>query len=992
MVISPQTERLKLGKTVKSGRASLALSALIIACLSLNLSHSALAQQTPETFIEGIEIKGNRRIPEETIRYYIQSKPGDRYQADQVRRDLEAIIALGWFDPMQTRVSEAEGQRGGKIIIFQVREYPIIRDIRYVGLKSVVESEVLAHFKEKHVGLSKESQLNPAKLIAARNAIRELLAEKGHPEATVEAAVEDISPTAVVVFFNVEEGPRVRIKAIEFIGDRNGFSPQRLRRAMKLVKEAGLLASFTSKDIYHKERLQDDLERVRFFLSTAGYLKAVVGEPRIERAGEVSTGIWLPIPGVRKRGPGLKITIPIEVGRRYRIAKVTESGVTLFPPGTITAITGLKQGEIASTEVVRQGVYENIKNLYGDRGYIQADVQLESEFTDQTDTEGEVAFTINVEEGRQFTLRRIEFLGNTHTREVVLRRELLLYEGDPYSKRLWDLSLLSLNRLGLFEEIRERDASTNINDRNQTVDIDLQVKERGHRQINLTGGTSGSTGSSIGFVYSDNNLLGYGESLNVELSAGNRQLYFLLGFTEPYLADKPIRLGLQFQAQRLRFFGSNFFSAGADATAANLGSLFTQRTLGGTVSTSAPLSLLTGRWRKYAHFTRLGLAYSLTGTSIEDPPVNRDTDPGNNLPTYTEKRIVTSRLATSFSFSTLNAAIDPTRGQSLLFSLAISGGLLGGDVRTFSPSLEYKFFKPVLKANSDRPQVLGMRLLAAHIGPFGTPFATQSLSFVGGVPVYERFFLGGEESIRGYNVRSIAPVVQYDSFLSTRGVMAKVYDSSGKLVDPPRGAVAPSVIRGYTFDAPEGACPQMPTPNCNVIKRTSYTSVGGDTQLLYNLEYRVPLVGPVSLAAFADVGTAFNLRRYRDQVVKTDFINQIITPGGVTLNPAGRVATRDELENAPRVPSRLPPGFRAVYLQGDSRAYDIIRLSQQDYRFLAGLRSSLGAELRVQVPMINVPFRLIFAYNPNAKIGITDPGVFPREQRTVVRFSLGRTF
>src|SRR5215813_604757 len=179
-------------------------------------------------------------------------------------------------------------------------------------MKSATESEVLTRFKERHVQVSKESQFDPAKANGARIVLREMLAEKGHPEAKVDVEVEDISATTVALIFNVDEGPRVRIKQIEFIGDRDGFSQRRLRGAMKLVKEAGLISTFTSKDIYFKEKLQDDLERVRYFLGTKGYMQAKIGEPKIEEAGKVSGG--LPLPLLHKSGPGLKLTIPVEVG------------------------------------------------------------------------------------------------------------------------------------------------------------------------------------------------------------------------------------------------------------------------------------------------------------------------------------------------------------------------------------------------------------------------------------------------------------------------------------------------------------------------------------------------------------------------------------------------------------------------------------------------------------------------------------------------------
>ncbi len=996
------------------------LPAFILAVLSLVLARPALAHQPmvgtgQDVLVEDVEVRGNRRIPKESILYYVQSKPGDRYNQALAQRDLEAIIGLGFFDPLQTKLLVDDGPRGGKIIIFQVREYPIIRDLQYRGLKSATESEILTRFKERRTQVTKENQLDPAKVNAARIALRELLAEKGHPQAKVDIEVEDISATAVALIFNIDEGPRVRVKEIVFTGDRDGFSQRRLRGAMKLVKESGLISTFKSADIYFKEKLQDDLERVRFFLGQKGYLQAKYGEPTIEDAGKVSGGLPLPIPGLHKTGPGLRITIPIEVGRRYKISKVEEKGVTIFQPGVISALSGLRAGEYANTKNIQENVYKGIKDLYGTQGYIQAEVAFNPKFNDKTETEGEVEVTLEVDEGRQFTMRRLEFIGNTNTRDVVLRREVLINEGDPYNKRYWDISVLKLNQLGLFDEIKDKDAITRTNDRDQTVDIDLQVKEKGRQQISVNGGVSGFAGSFFGVQYDTNNLLGYGESLSLSLSGGNRQVAASFGFTEPYLLGKPVSLGFQLFAQKYQFVGSGFnFSNASEVLAAsffglsslNADTLFTQRTVGGTISLSTPAYLFANTFlgrkvRKFAGLARLGLSYSLTATSTQDPKVNRDADPTNDIPvTFAQPRIITSRIVPSLFYNSTNASLDPTRGQSLFLGFSLAGGILGGDVSTFAPSIEYKRFMPVFHRRSEHPHVLAMRFRADHIRTFGAPFNSCSgdicsLSFIGGIPIYERFFLGGEYDIRGYNIRSISPVVASDAFLSTKNVAAKVVNPNdpSQLIDAPAGQVDPTVIRNYTFEAPEKGCGETPSANCNVVNsQRFFTPIGGDTQFIYNLEYRVPIISVLSVAAFADIGSVFNARKYEDQITNTGFLRQTITPLGVTLNPAGRAATAEELASAPRDDLGNAIGYRTIFLEGDSRRYDILRNSQANKKLFSDIRSSYGLELRVQMPVINVPFRLIFAYNPQAKTDITDPSVLFIERRTAVRFSVGRTF
>ncbi|NOT62675.1 MAG: outer membrane protein assembly factor BamA [Acidobacteria bacterium] len=990
-------------------------SALLIFC-ALIMGTPACAQTAAaqDVLVEDVEIRGNRRIPKESILYYVQSKPGDRYSQALAQRDLEAVVQLGFFDPIATKFFLDDGPRGGKVIIFQVKEYPIIRDLQYRNMKSATESEVLTRFKERRTQVSKESQLDPAKVNSARLVLRELLAEKGHPDAAVSIEVEDISATTVALIFNVEEGPRVRVKDIVFTGDKADFSQRRLRGAMKLVKESGLIATFTSKDIYFKEKLQDDLERVRFFLGNKGYLQARYGEPVIEPAGTVTSGIpLLPIPGLQKKGPGLRVSIPLEVGRRYKVSKVEEKGVTLFQPGVISAVSGMRQGEYANTKNVQENVYKGIKDLYGTQGYIQAEVNFVPKFTDKTDTEGEVEVTLEVDEGRQFSLRRLEFIGNTNTRDVVLRREVVLNEGDPYNKRYWDISILKLNQLGLFDEIKEKDAITRTNDRDQTVDIDVQVKEKGKQQISVNGGVSGFQGSFFGLDYSTNNLLGYGESLGISLSGGNRSLSASFSFSEPYLFGKPISAGFQLFAQKYQFIGSGFNFNNASQvlqssffglSSFNTDTLFTQQTVGGTISLSSPgyvfANALFGRsrFRNFANQARFGLSYSLTATATQDPAVNRDADPNNNIPvTFEQPRILTSRVTPSLFYNTTNAQLDATRGQSIMLSLSLSGGPLGGDVNTFAPSFEYKRFDPIFRKRTDKPHVLAMRFRADTVRTFGKIFETPSLSFIGGVPIFERFYLGGEYDIRGYNIRSISPVVASDSFLSTRNVKATVEDPADatKRIDAPTGTVDATVLRNFTFQAPERTCTQTlnQASDCNVVNaQTFFTPIGGDTQFIYNLEYRVPILSILSVAAFADVGSVFNSRKYNDQVTSSNYLAQDVIPGGVLLNPSGRVATQEELSSAPKDDLGNAIGYRRVFLEGESRSFSILRNSQANQKFLSDVRSSFGMEVRIQMPVINVPFRLIFAYNPQAKTDLTDPKVLFIERRTAVRFSVGRTF
>src|SRR6266446_16823 len=246
------------------------------------------AQQNQRT-VEAVDITGNRRLRKDDILYYVQTRQGDPYNPEQVQRDYQAILALVFFDKTATRVLIQDGARGGVNVIFEVTELPIIRDLTFEGLKSVAESDVLKAFREKRVGVSKESIYDPVKARNAIRVIKELLAAHGHPNATVEERGEEVSATSRAITFAVREGERVRVVEVQFEGNTN-FSDGKLRGAMKYVKEAGLITRFKGQDILDREKLDVDLRLVDNYMHAKGYLQARHGEPRVESLGPRTTG------------------------------------------------------------------------------------------------------------------------------------------------------------------------------------------------------------------------------------------------------------------------------------------------------------------------------------------------------------------------------------------------------------------------------------------------------------------------------------------------------------------------------------------------------------------------------------------------------------------------------------------------------------------------------------------------------------------------------
>ncbi len=1026
----------------------LAVLSIAIGTASLFVASPARAQQPPQRLVEEVDIQGNRRLRKDDIIYWVQTRPGDPYNADQVARDLQTINALGFFEKTETRVTIEDAPRGGIRVTFYVRELPIIRDIQFEGLKSVSESDVLKTFRERRVGISKEAIYDPVKARTAVRVLKELLAAKGHPNAIIAEGRENVSATSVAITFQVTEGPRVRVAEIQFEGSKV-FKSNKLRDQMKYVKEAGLISRFKDLDILDRQKLDYDLHKVDNYMRSKGYLQARHGEPRIEGLGPRRTGFpILPLPFISSVDDTLKITVPIIDGKLYRLGDLKIEGNSIFSEQAIKSIIGLQKGEVANGEALSKALYENLKKYYGQQGFIQYTAEITPTFKEnpQNPNEGIADFVVTIDEGKQFTLRRLEFTGNTFTRDNVLRREVLINEGDIYNQGMFEFSITRLNQLGYFNPIdKDKDADYRTNEEEGLVDVTVKVSEKGRQQISFNGGVSGIGGSFFGLDYSTNNLFGRGEVLSVNLAAGNRQRSFQFSFTEPYIKNRPITAGFTLFAYSQKFFGEGtFLSQNTSAqqgfldstfgfTTANDTNLFTRNSLGASIFASAPLSEFY-RKRPFTQFSRVGLSYQLAQSSVKDPAVNTTGTADQFIPViYRQPSIITSRATATFVYDTRNASIDPTAGRSLTLAVGLAG--LGGDVRTYQPTIEFTQFYKLRNKKSQHPHVFGFRILAGTTGSFATSAKVRnanSLAFVDGVPIYERFFLGDEFTIRGYNVRSISPITPLDTYITSRNVVVSTNPSGTPIPVP---GLSQSFAAIGTFTGSTGS-------NIAQLPR-AYTATGADTQVLGNFEYRIPIFGnAVSGALFVDVGSAFNLRSNGTQGYSSNFLadqpflstvgvvrcprldqsagagnglarvslNSLAACGGNFSNLAynvvldsligrdNRVVTQAELDQAlgsgPTGSLGLPVGFFPVFMRGDAQTNTVVRLNESLFAKFTDIRSSMGAEVRFQIPILNVPFRLIYAYNPNARKDQIINGFpfFFNEKKTVFRFSVGRTF
>lgn len=896
--------------------------------------------------IEGLEFRGARRVPQDTLRSMIFSKTGDVYNEDTLRRDFMALWNTNRFDDI--KLETEKGDRGGVIVRFVVTERPVIRDIKYEGAKSVTTSDILDRFKERKVGLTVESMYDPNVVNHAAVVLKDLVAEHGHQFATVTPELRRIPPSSLEVIFTVVEGPKIKVGKITILGNE-AFSRRDVVRAMKNLHPIGIPHSIFLEDLFAKtfdsSKLEEDKERVRDAYQKKGYFtaKALDETLKIRDVGGAKGGIHIPIIKENRPGKAEDITLPVEEGQRYYLAKIDFEGVKLFRSTEFLAnLFQMKPGDVFSTEKLRNGL-KNLTKVYSQFGYIDyvAEPQI-----DIVPNSNKINLTLNADEGKQFFVRRIDFTGNTTTRDKVIRREILIDEGDVYNSTLWDASILHLNQLGYFEALKEnesyelkRNAGTN------TVDINLKVKERGKNSIGLNGGVSGISGTFIGLNYSTNNFLGLGETLTMQSQVGTLQDLISLGFTEPYLFDRPLQAGVSVYLSRFNYdqgrqisllSGVNlesFYNALGSANVLN----YIQNSKGISLSASYPIK---------RSFARLGISIGYDDSSI----ITKSTGAQTYF-TYLNflgvsgpnalSGIKTLSITPSYSYSSKNSYQNPTAGKSIFFSVKASGSVLGANVNTIQPTFDFQYFHPSPRWHRN---VIAFHLLATTITGFGGKVA----------PPFARAFIGGENDIRGFDFYSVTPIAFIPSSANVNILNA---DGSQR--------VQKQLVNGY------------PTPVNVTTAIPTYQVItpGGDSHAVINVEYRIPIFGPVTLVPFFDAGA-----------------NRILYPNQLTVNP-GQVSNLNAQFPSAAFTNKvkIAPGTQAT-------------------------RISTGLEIQVVLPIVQAPFRVYYAYNPSLVREYLQPPIvadfsaFPNtatlnnaiasygtpyplfEKRGTFRFTIGRTF
>ena len=703
------------------------IPALLLAFFPLVLS--------AQDMVERIEILGNDRVTKETIQYYLSAKEGDYFDEELLKRDFRVLWSTGFF--ADVRIERTEGSRG-KVIKIIVEENPVIKSVVYKTGKKVKEDDIVNKLKEKDEYILPYSYFSPAKVQKIKRTIGDLLAEKGLQAAKIETEIARKGKNEVDLLFKIDEGPKVRVGQVVFEG-RAKLPESFLREAMKDNKTHSLLSWIGGKDVFKQGKVPDDMALIKKKFQENGYMEAMVGEPRIEEI-EKRTIFF-------RKQKMMKIIIPVNAGYLYRVGEIKVEGNKAVNGKYLRSLVKLDKGQVYSTQI-REKAVEKMGETYRDGGYLYAQVAP----VENLDPKNKIVnVTFNIYEGDVAYLHRLEFRGNNYTKDKVIRREMLLREGDRFSLAYFKDSILRVKQLGLVDLEKEPDIKPNPEDPTQ-IDVQVNVKELQRNNIQFTAGYSGYEGTFVALSYSTVNFLGAGENLEFMVQQGKRIKNYSFGFTEPYLFDQPITLGFNIYDRKI-----------------NYPYLYDQKSQGIDLTLGARL----------VGYLRANLTYSFQKFDVSVPKDSAYYNYYSSM--YGIGKYNMSSIEPLLYRSTVDSPLTPTQGTMYSLSFKFAGSFLGGEVSLYRPRFEFSRFQP---------------FIANHVIGFHVEYQYVKAIKGSQVPFWEKFYLGGERSVRGYEIYTIGP------------------------------------------------------------RSANNTVLGGDKALVLNAEYIIPVGGPLNVILFYDLGNA----------------------------------------------------------------------------------------------------------------------------------------
>jgi len=599
--------------------------------LSRQLAGEAALRILGKERLHLVKVKGNRRIESDAILGQMQTREGEILSPVRLREDLKAIYKMGYFTDVKFDVSDTPE---GRVLTVIVAEKPAIRDISLRGNSKIKEKTLLNAMDIKTLSVASEPVIKEA----IEKALK-LYREKGYYQASITYDLQPITPNEVNLVFNVNEGGPVEVKEISFEGV-HAFKPNQLKKLME-TKEKGLplISRVTGAGKLVRETLERDAEKIGAYYFNHGYIKAKVGEPRVDiREGRVY------------------ITIPVTEGPQYKVGNVGLQGDLLEDKETLRKKLGIIKEDIYSREVIQKDI-STLADFYADQGYANADI---TPLLKENEEKLTVDINFDISKGKKVYFERIEIAGNIKTRDKVVRRELRVYEQDLFSATKLKESMRNLRRLEYFEDVNFSTSPGSAPDR---INLRVTIKERPTGSFGVGVGYS-TQDQLVGMVeVSQNNLFGRGQRLRVQAIVGSIASRYRINFLEPYFFDRPLGLGID------AYNWSRAFDE------------YTRTSFGGSVRLSHPL-----RWQ----YTHVFASYRFENVNLTDLSYS-----ALLTPAIVEARDihVTSALTFGVRRDSRDSIFLPTKGSDQSVSIEWAG--VGGDVAFIRYILDMAYYFPL---------------------------------------------------------------------------------------------------------------------------------------------------------------------------------------------------------------------------------------------------------------------------------------------------------
>ena len=642
--------------------------------IALQLGGDILMRVGAEQRIVRIEFKGNRRIEGPAINQVIKSTVGSVFSNADLAQDIKSIYKMGYFTDVSAQAIDVPE---GKVITFTLQEQAIISSIKVSGNKKVSKDDI-----EAVIGSKAKQILNREKIKADAGKIKDLYDTKGYYNAEVMDVVEKEGDKDARIIYNIIENERLYIVQIDFTGNE-AYTAKDLRKLMS-TRSKGLFSFINDSGLLKKEQLNQDIGKINAFYLNNGFIYAQVGEPEIIHDKK-----------------GIYVKISITEGKRFQIGKVSIEGDEIKLSRTeLLAKLMINKKRYYDREAVMKDM-ELLQQACSDEGYAYADVLPR---TVPQDKEQTVDVIYQVTKGNQVYFNRISIIGNTKTRDKVIRRLLAVVEGDLYSKSNLKKSYMAINRLRYFEEVdfqTEKGIDPNL------TNVNIRVREKPTGMFSIGAGYSALDNAIFTAQIAQQNLFGRGQSLSLRANIGGRSTNYELSFIEPWLFDMPLWTKTDVWKMYRIYDSYRMDSQGAGFTF------------------GYPI------WERVSWYA---------GYKLSRDNVGQISDSASSYIKRQEGELTTSSLTVSLARDTTDDIMFPSMGSKNSVSTEYTGGFLQGSAAFVKYNLSSAWFYSL-----PLDTVFGIRGRAGYLQ------AREGKE----LPVYQRFYLGGINSLRG--LRAVGP-------------------------------------------------------------------------------------------------------------------------------------------------------------------------------------------------------------------------------------------